>query len=208
MWRKKLNGVLIAKMHEYHPEKSKEELVRAALQAPIGTTRLCELAKGKRKAVIVISDHTRAVPSKLTLPILLKKVRSGNPDADVTILIATGLHRATTETEMRRMFGDAIVDNEQIAVNNAFRPEDFVNLGTLPSGAGCYVNKLAAECDLMVTEDFIEPHFFAGFSGGARTSCPVSATRRPSTKTIASEPLPAPMPRPACWRRTPFTRTW
>ena len=93
---KNLLQVVTAKMHEYDPGKSEVELIREALEHPIGTPRLRELAKGKKKVVLVTSDHTRAVPSKLTLPILLEEIRSGNPDADITILIATGLHRATT----------------------------------------------------------------------------------------------------------------
>lgn len=70
------------------------------------------------------------------------------------------------------MFGDAIVDHEKIAVNNAFDPEQFVRLCTLPSGAEFCVNRIAAECDLLVTEGFIEPHFFAGFSGGRKSILP------------------------------------
>ena len=169
---KNLLQVVTAKMHEYDPGKSEVELIREALEHPIGTPRLRELAKGKNKVVLVTSDHTRAVPSKLTLPILLEEIRSGNPDADITILIATGLHRATTEEEQRRMFGDAIVDHEKIAINNAFDPTQFTHVCTLPSGADFNVNKLATECDLLITEGFIEPHFFAGFSGGRKSLLP------------------------------------
>ncbi len=169
---KNLLQVVTAKMHEYDPGKSEVELIREALEHPIGTPRLRELATGKKKVVLVTSDHTRAVPSKLTLPILLEEIRSGNPDADITILIATGLHRATTEEEQRRMFGDAIVDHEKIAINNAFDPTQFTHVCTLPSGADFNVNKLATECDLLITEGFIEPHFFAGFSGGRKSILP------------------------------------
>ena len=172
MEEKNLLQVVTAKMHEYDPGKSEVELIREALEHPIGTPRLRELAKGKNKVVLVTSDHTRAVPSKLTLPILLEEIRSGNPDADITILIATGLHRATTEEEQRRMFGDAIVDHEKIAINNAFDPTQFTHVCTLPSGADFNVNKLATECDLLITEGFIEPHFFAGFSGGRKSILP------------------------------------
>ena len=70
------------------------------------------------------------------------------------------------------MFGDAIVDHEKIAINNAFDPTQFVHLGVLPSGADFNVNKLAVDCDLLVTEGFIEPHFFAGFSGGRKSILP------------------------------------
>ena len=167
-----LKAVVTAKMHEYKAGKTEVELVHEALEHPIASPRLRDLAKGKQKVVLVTSDHTRAVPSKITLPILLDEIRQGNPDADITILIATGLHRPTTEEEQRRMFGDAIVDHEKIAINNAFDPDQFIHMGVLPSGADFNVNKLAAECDLLVTEGFIEPHFFAGFSGGRKSVLP------------------------------------
>lgn len=173
-----LKAVLTAKMHGFHAEKSQEQLVLDALEHPVGSPRLRELARDKQKIVIVTSDHTRAVPSKITLPLLLKEIRSGNPQADITILIATGLHRPTTEEEQRRMFGDAIVDHEKIAINNAFAPEQFVELCTLPSGAVFQVNRLAAECDLLVTEGFVEPHFFAGFSGGRKSILPGICSER------------------------------
>ena len=173
-----LKAVLTAKMHGFHAEKTQEQLVLDALEHPVGSPRLRELAKDKQKIVIVTSDHTRAVPSKITLPLLLKEIRSGNPQADITILIATGLHRPTTEEEQRRMFGDEIVDHEKIAINNAFDPEQFVELCTLPSGAVFQVNKLAAQCDLLVTEGFVEPHFFAGFSGGRKSILPGVCSER------------------------------
>ena len=172
-----LKAVVTAKMHEYKAGKTEVELVHEALEHPIASPRLRDLAKGKQKVVLVTSDHTRAVPSKITLPILLDEIRQGNPDADITILIATGLHRPTTEEEQRRMFGDAIVDHEKIAINNAFDPDQFIHMGVLPSGADFNVNKLAAECDLLVTEGFIEPHFFAGFSGGRKSILPGVASR-------------------------------
>ena len=173
-----LKAVLTAKMHGFHAEKSQEQLVLDALEHPVGSPRLRTLAEGKRNIVIVTSDHTRAVPSKITLPLLLKEIRSGNPDADITILIATGLHRPTTEEEQRRMFGDAIVDHEKIAINNAFDPKQFVELCILPSGAVFQVNRLAAACDLLVTEGFVEPHFFAGFSGGRKSILPGICSER------------------------------
>ncbi len=167
-----LRGVLTARMQECTPEKSEADLVREALAHPIGSKPLRELAAGKDRVVLVTSDHTRAVPSRITLPILLSEIRAGNPHAEITILIATGLHRPTTEAEQRKMFGDEIVDHETIVVNNAFRPEDFADLGLLPSGAGFFVNRLAVTCDLLVCEGFIEPHFFAGFSGGRKSILP------------------------------------
>ena len=188
---KNLKAVLNSRTDTYDAGKSEADLVREALAHPIGTPRLRELARGRQKVVLVTSDHTRAVPSKLTLPILLEEIRAGNPDADSTILIATGLHRPTTEEEQRRMFGDAIVDQEKIVVNKAFEDEDFERVCELPSGAELWVNKLALHCDLLVTEGFIEPHFFAGFSGGRKSILPgicnaVTVNENHSYKAIAS----------------------
>lgn len=167
-----LEALVETEMGSLVPDPSEEELVRQALARPIGTPCLRELARGKNRVVLVTSDHTRAVPSRITLPLELAEIRAGNPQADITILIATGLHRATTEEEQRRMFGDDIVDHERIVVSDAFDPAQFVDLGTLPSGASFKVHHLAAECDLLICEGFIEPHFFAGFSGGRKSILP------------------------------------
>ena len=167
-----LKAVVRAEMGSLMPEPGEAELVQSALEHPIGTPRLSELARGKDRIVLVTSDHTRAVPSRITLPLQLAEIRRGNPDAQITILIATGLHRMTTEEEQRSMFGDAIVDGEHVVCNNAFDPSQFVDLGTLPSGAHFKVNRLATECDLLICEGFIEPHFFAGFSGGRKSILP------------------------------------
>ena len=78
MWMEKnLEAVITARTDEYEAGKSEEELVKEALEHPIGTPRLSELVKGKNRIVLVTSDHTRAVPSKLTLPLLLAEIRKG-----------------------------------------------------------------------------------------------------------------------------------
>lgn len=169
---KNLKAMLLPRDWHEPDGKTEQQLVLDALRNPIGSPALSELACGKSRVVIVTSDHTRAVPSRLTLPILLSEIRRWNPGADITILIATGLHRATTEAEQRAMFGDDIVDHERIVINDAFRAEDFVRVCGLPSGASFYVNRIAAECDLLIAEGFIEPHFFAGFSGGRKSILP------------------------------------
>lgn len=167
-----LAAVITADLQCSRPEREGADYVEEALAHPTGTETLRELARGKKKVVVVTSDHTRAVPSKITLPLLLREVRKGNPEAEITILIATGLHRAPTEEEQRNMFGDEIVDRERIVSNDAFDPEQFEKVCDLPSGAEFYCHKLALDCDLLVTEGFIEPHFFAGFSGGRKSILP------------------------------------
>lgn len=167
-----LKAVLTPDSSKLKVDFTEVELIKNALDNPIGTKKLSELALGKNKITIITSDHTRAVPSKITLPVILSEIRRTNPNVEITILIATGLHRATTDEEQRSMFGDEIVDNERIVINDAFNDEQFSHVCTLPSGAELHVNKEAINCDLLVTEGFIEPHFFAGFSGGRKSVLP------------------------------------
>lgn len=162
------------------PEKNgreEEELVRFALEHPISSPRLKDLAVGKQRILIITSDHTRPVPSRITLPLLLEEIRSGNPHADITILVATGFHRATTEKEMLVKFGNELISRESFIIHDSSDAKQMKYLGVLPSGGELWINALAAEADLLVAEGFIEPHFFAGFSGGRKSVLPGIASR-------------------------------
>lgn len=173
----RLGAVLTSKLHEERPKLSQTELVRQALEHPIGTPKLSVLAEGKKKVVILASDHTRPVPSQIILPKLLEEIRNGNPEADITILIATGCHRGTTQEELVSKFGPEIVASERIVIHDCDDPSH-VSIGRLPSGGELMVNRLAVEADLLVAEGFIEPHFFAGFSGGRKSVLPGIASRK------------------------------
>lgn len=175
---KYLKGILCSHLNEYVPEKGEEELVKEAMENPIGSKRLRELAKGKKKVVIIASDHTRPVPSRIIMPLMLKEIREGNPEADISILIATGFHRLTTREELVNKFGEEIVEKEKIVVHDSTRDEDMVYLGKLPSGGDLLINRLAYEADLLCSEGFIEPHFFAGYSGGRKSVLPGVASRK------------------------------
>lgn len=147
-------------------------LVQQAMEQPIGAPRLEALAKGKPDAVVLISDHTRPVPSKDILPPMLSALRAGNPDIALTLLVATGCHRGTTPKELREKLGDAIFERERVVVHDCQDEDNLVDIGVLPSGAVLRINTLAAEASLLVAEGFIEPHFFAGFSGGRKSVLP------------------------------------
>ena len=172
-----LAGVLRSGIHEYKPEDDPETIVRKSIENPIGSPRLRELAKGKRRVTVIASDHTRPVPSRVIMPQILAEIRAGNPDAEITILVATGLHRATTREEIAAKFGDGVASNERIVVHDCDDDANLVNIGRLPSGGDLVVNRIAAEADLLVSEGFIEPHFFAGFSGGRKSVLPGVASR-------------------------------
>ncbi len=172
-----LVGLLTSSIEEYEPEMGEVDLVKAAMASPVGSPGLSTLARGKRKVVLIASDHTRPVPSKVIVPQMLREIREGNPDAEITILIATGCHRGTTREELVSKFGEEIVAKERIYIHDCDEREMLVNVGVLPSGGICEINRLAVECDLLVAEGFIEPHLFAGFSGGRKSVLPGIAGR-------------------------------
>ncbi|NCB63129.1 MAG: nickel-dependent lactate racemase [Clostridia bacterium] len=153
-------------------EGSEDDLVLRAMADPIASPTLKSLAEGKKTAVIIISDHTRPVPSKHIIPFMLRELRSGNPDIDVTLLVATGFHRGTTKAELTGKLGEEIVAKEKILVHDCQDDGANVDIGVLPSGARLVVDRTAAEADLLIAEGFIEPHFFAGFSGGRKSVLP------------------------------------
>ncbi len=174
----RISAILASKAEEYKAEASETEIVKSALSSPVDSEKLADIAKDVKKVVIISSDHTRPVPSHITMPVLLEELRSQNKDIDITILIATGMHRPTTHEELVSKYGKAIVDNEKIVVHNAYSDEDMIHLGTLPSGGELWVNKLVGEADLLISEGFIEPHFFAGFSGGRKSVLPGVASKK------------------------------
>ncbi len=174
----KISAILVSKTEQYKVEKSEKELVIDALNNPINSLPLSELAKDKKHIVIISSDHTRPVPSHITMPIILEEIRKYNKDVKITILIATGMHRPTTHEELVNKYGKKIVKEENIVIHNAYNDEDMVFKGVLPSGGELWINKLVDECDLLMSEGFIEPHFFAGFSGGRKSVLPGIASKK------------------------------
>ena len=174
----RVSGVLLSKTEDYNPGLSQEELVRKALANPVSSKKLEELVLGKKHVVIISSDHTRPVPSHITMPILLETIRKANSDIKISILIATGMHRPTTHEELVAKYGEEIVKNENIVIHNAYLDEEMTFKGILPSGGELWINKLVDEADLLISEGFIEPHFFAGFSGGRKSVLPGIASKK------------------------------
>ena len=173
----RIRGVLKSRLETYVPTRSQQQLVEDALSNPIGSAKLEELAAGKKNVVLIASDHTRPVPSKVLVPPMLAAIRRGNPDASITVLIATGCHRGTTKAELVEKFGAEIVENEKIVIHDCAETGAMVTIGTLPSGGELRINRVAYEADLLISEGFIEPHFFAGFSGGRKSALPGIAAR-------------------------------
>ena len=170
--------ILVPPASDHRPDGTAEEIVRRALDNPISSPSLAELARGKSNIVIITSDHTRPVPSHVTLPAMLAEIRKTSPRAEITLLVATGMHRPSSPEELELKFGRQVLEQVRVVIHRAEADKDMVFLGTLPSGGELWVNKTAVDADLLVADGFIEPHFFAGFSGGRKSVLPGVAARK------------------------------
>ncbi len=180
--------------------------VSLALDQPIGSARLEQLAVGKKSATVITSDHTRPVPSHVTLPLLLERLRKGNPEIAIRILVATGCHRPTTHAELCAKFGGDVVAKETFVLHDCTDQESLRYLGLLPSGGGLWLNKQALDADLLVSEGFIEPHFFAGFSGGRKSVLPGIAGLQTVLANHCSAFIADPRARAGCLDGNPIHR--
>jgi nickel-dependent lactate racemase len=149
-----------------------------ALRAPIGPRRpLAEVAGPGDRVGIVFSDITRAMPHHLILPAVLSEL-SHVPPENIILFCATGTHRANTDAELRDMLGDGLADRYRIVQNDAFDPATQVCLGEASRGLEIWLNREFVECEVKILTGFIEPHIFAGFSGGGKAVMPGMAGLR------------------------------
>jgi lactate racemase len=199
-------GALVSRVEAYNPGLSQKQLVEASLDNTIGSPKLEELIKGKKNIVIISSDQTRPVPSEIITPILLRRIRSTQPDANIKILVATGFHRPSTRQELIDKYGQEIVDHEQIVMHVSTDEASMVKIGTLPSGGECIVNRVAVEADLLLAQGFIESHFFAGFSGGRKSVLPGISSYKTIMANHCSEFIASPKARAGNLEDNPIHR--
>ena len=145
--------------------------LRAALQAPLGTAPLRELYQPGRRVGISVCDITRAQPRKLMLEALFSEM-PGLRMQDVTVLIATGTHRRNTDEEIERMLGREIAQSCRIVCHNSRDASSLAHAGDTRTGVRIMLNRDWLQSDFKITTGFVEPHFFAGFSGGPKMVAP------------------------------------
>jgi nickel-dependent lactate racemase len=150
--------------------------LRAALRQPIGTLPLASLVRAGQSVAIVHSDITRATPNDRILPVLLDELEAaGIRTEDIRLINALGTHRPQTDAELRTMLGDRVVDGYCCLQHDAFDDANLVKLGTTRLGHPVRINRHYLEADIKILTGFIEPHFFAGFSGGPKGVLPALA---------------------------------
>lgn len=160
-------------IRDVEPLDDPEAAVAASLEAPIGTHPLREIAAGKRTACILICDITRPVPNPVLLrPILKVLEESGIERHNVLILVATGLHRPSTEAERIEMLGPEIARDYRVEDHHGTILEEHTFLGTTPRGLPAWIDTRYVQADLKIATGLIEPHLMAGYSGGRKLICP------------------------------------
>lgn len=164
-----LLGFIVSK--ELPPIQDIAFAVKEALNSPIGCPPLRMLAKRGQRVAIIATDITRYACEEVILPILLNELNeAGIPDEDITIVVATGTHRPNSLDECAKMYGEEVVKRVKVVNHSPYDPRELIYLGETPSShIPVEVNKLVCEADLRITTGVIEPHLFAGYSGGVKS---------------------------------------
>lgn len=147
--------------------------LEAALRSPIGSAPLAEIARGRRDAVILVSDITRPAPNALFLRHIAEALNgAGLPDEAITILVATGAHRSNEGAELDELISPDAVRRFRVVNHVARDPASHVDLGRTPLDVPILIDGTYVDADLKIATGLIEPHYMAGFSGGRKLVCP------------------------------------
>ncbi len=180
------------------------EALRQALQEPTASGPLAQCVRRTDTVGIVVNDITRATPYPVILPVLLAEI-SDVPDEHITVFVATGTHRPNTVDELHAMLGEGIVGRFRIVQNDTNDRDSHALAGTTDSGNAVWLHRDYLACDLRILTGFIEPHFFAGFSGGGKACMPGMAL----LETILRNHCPAHIDHPrATWGITTGNPIW
>src|SRR3989475_11315534 len=159
-----------------------KDAVISALQDPMGAPPLREFLHGARRVCSAFTDLTRATPNERIIPWLLEHLQGVVPGRNITLLNQLGTHRPNTRAELEKMLTPKVTANYRALNHEPENPDALVQLGTTRDGTPALLNRHLAEADVRVITGFIEPHFFAGFSGGPKGIMPGCA----GLKTVMS----------------------
>jgi nickel-dependent lactate racemase len=155
------------------PLADPQATITRAIEDPIGSRPLADIAKGRRNACILVCDITRPVPNRLILPPMLSTLEDqGIARKDILILVATGLHRPNEGAELDEMLGPEVAANYRVENHHGKIKEEHAYLGETPNGVPVYLDRRYVRADLKITTGLIEPHLMAGYSGGRKVICP------------------------------------
>jgi nickel-dependent lactate racemase len=153
------------------PVRNVPDAIREALAQPLGSQPLPELARAGSRVCIVFTDITRACPDHLLIPAMLVELeKTGVRDEDITLLCGTGMHRPSTREEKAAKLGKEVATRYRVIDNEPQNPAALVDLGKTARGAPVQVHRATVETDLLIATGIVEPHQYAGYSGGCKTA--------------------------------------
>jgi lactate racemase len=159
-----------------HPEPAPDPhaAVVTALREPVAGPPLRDVVRGGGTVAISICDGTRAQPRDIVLPAILDELEGSVAPDDIVVLVATGTHRGNTEPELRTMVGDDVYERVRIVNHDARNDGSLAWVGNLgvAGDVPVWLNREWVEADIRITTGFVEPHLFAGFSGGPKMVAP------------------------------------
>jgi len=164
-----MRGTVVASK-QVKPLSDVEGAIVEALAHPVNSPPLREMARPGDKVCIVFTDITRASPDQLLVPALLRELEAaGVRDDNITLLCGIGMHRPSTPEEKVIKLGQAVVDRYRVIDNEPQNPAALVDLGMTPGGTPVSAHRAAVEADLLLATGIVEPHQYAGYSGGRKT---------------------------------------
>jgi nickel-dependent lactate racemase len=171
-----INLARIQRINWVHPKQSHIDWIRFALSAPLGTPPLHQLIKPGQSIAIITSDITRPCPSHLMLPPILEELeKAGVRNDDIIIVFALGTHRPHTPEEQARLIGHELYSHFHCTDSN---PADTILIGTTGRGTPIEIFRPVAEADIRIALGNVEPHYFAGYSGGSKALVPGVCSQR------------------------------
>jgi nickel-dependent lactate racemase len=190
---------------EEPPAVSWPEDFRAAFAAPLGTPMLRDLARGKRRVAVIVSDSTRGVPTAKVMPMVLEELAdAGIRSKDITVVVARGVHRPATEDEIRDIVGEESLKGLTVINHDPYEARLLVSLGKTSFGTPVEVSRAVYEADLRISIGKVEPHEFAGFSGGRKSVLPGIASERTIEINHRPDMLMSPEARPGDLSKNPI----
>ncbi|MEM3816439.1 MAG: lactate racemase domain-containing protein, partial [Candidatus Bathyarchaeia archaeon] len=168
----------ILQSRDFNVDVDEIKIVQDALNNPIGCGRLAELSTGKRSICIVVSDYTRATPNRVLLSPIIKSLKSaGVKDREMKVLVAYGLHKPAPRDLTLEFLGGNIIGDIDVIDHDAESESELVYVGETSFGTRLSVNRHLIDSDLIILTGLIEPHFFAGYSGGRKAILPGVASK-------------------------------
>ena len=155
------------------PASDGAEAVTKALSRPICSESLTNIASKRRRICVLVSDYTRATPNRVLIPPVLEQLQGVDRGLDgVRVLVANGLHKPATKPELEEFLGEDVMEQCEVLNHDAEDETQIKHVGRTSFGTEVSVNKVVAESDLTIMTGLIEPHFFAGYSGGRKSILP------------------------------------